>query len=139
MGYNYYPFRFLANDYNIDSNIIFQYQPKWFNENENVENVITEYMINNMPDFINDLNTAVIEKEDSYELNITYSDKYSKNTIEHFAKTYKLILSQIIEINELSDINLTTEEDIKLLNSYNQTECTLKYVLYIILLYIYIK
>ena len=121
MQYNYYSFRLLANKYNIDSNILFQYQPDWFNSEFNTD-LFNKDLIENSSDLISDFAADVIQKNDQYILNITYSDKYSKNTAEKFIKTFKLILSQILDVNELSEINYITEEDLKLINSYNNTD-----------------
>ena len=41
MRYNYYPFKELANKYDINSNILFQFMPDWFdNDNESMFNDI---------------------------------------------------------------------------------------------------
>ncbi len=126
MRYNYYPFRLLANEYDINSNIIFQYMPDWIGDFSNDKD-IEDNMLNDMSDFISDFNVNVIQNGDNYSLNIMYSNKYSKNTMMRFAETYNLILSQIIEVNNLSDINYITSSDLELLDSYNKTETEFEY------------
>ncbi|WP_296891363.1 amino acid adenylation domain-containing protein, partial [uncultured Methanobrevibacter sp.] len=126
MRYNYYPFRLLANEHDIDANILFQYQPDWFNENK-TEYSYEENLIKDADDLISDLSVSVNRKDDNYTINITYSDKYCENTINRIIKTYNLILSQIIDVSNLSDINYITKEDLELLDSYNQTQHPLEY------------
>uniref|UniRef100_UPI00388DB6AC amino acid adenylation domain-containing protein n=1 Tax=Methanobrevibacter sp. TaxID=66852 RepID=UPI00388DB6AC len=126
MRYNYYPFRLLANEYNIDADILFQYQPDWFNKDRN-DDLDNEDLIKDTDDQISDLNVSVNQKDDNYTLNIIYSDKYSKKTIDKIIETYNLILSQIINVSNLSDISYITKEDLELLDEYNKTEHDLKY------------
>ena len=80
-----------------------------------------------MDDLITDLNVEVIQKGHSYSINIVYSDKYSRDRIERFVESYKLILSQIVTADKLSDIDFITESDIELLDTYNQTEHIFEY------------
>ncbi|WP_406534985.1 amino acid adenylation domain-containing protein [Methanobrevibacter sp.] len=126
MGYNYYPYRLLANDYNINSNILFQYRPTWFMDDEDfIEDDVFEDMENvatGMNDFISDLSVVVTQMADDYNLDIQYSDKYSKDLIERIATSFKLILHDIIEVDKLSQINYTSSDDLMLLDSFNQTE-----------------
>ena len=90
MRYNYYPFRLLANEYNIDANILFQYQPDWFNE-DRTEELDSEDLIKNSEDLISDLNVSVNQKDGTYKLYIIYSDKYCEKTIRKIMETYNLI------------------------------------------------
>ncbi|WP_296891257.1 AMP-binding protein, partial [uncultured Methanobrevibacter sp.] len=126
MRYNYYPFRLLANEHNINANIIFQYLPDWFNEN-NTDDLDNADLIKDSQDMISDLSVIVDRKDDNYTLNIIYSNKYSEKTIKRIIDAYNLILSQIINANNLSDINYITKEDLELLDNYNKTEHELKY------------
>ena len=80
-----------------------------------------------MNDLITDLSVDVVQKGEKYSLNIMYSEKYSKDMICRFIKSYKLILHDIISVSKLSDINYTLESDIEVLNKINQTESHLAY------------
>ena len=93
MRYNYYPFRLLANEHNINANIIFQYLPDWFNEN-NPDDLDNADLIKDSQDMISDLSVIVDRKDDNYTLNIIYSNKYSEKTIKRITDAYNLILSQ---------------------------------------------
>ncbi|MCR5027402.1 MAG: AMP-binding protein, partial [Methanobrevibacter sp.] len=130
MKYNYYPFRLLAKKYNVDSNIIFQFIPDWVDsEYEEINDIDLEIqdLVGGMQDFIIDFNVDLIQQGSDYYLNITYSDSYSKDMVAHFIELYKLILSQLTDADRLSDIKLISEEDTKLLDSFNQTEYPLEY------------
>ena len=126
MRYNYYPFRLLANEHDINANIIFQYRPDWFNKYGN-DDLSDEDLIKDSQDMISDLSVIVNQKDDNYTINIVYSNKYSEKTINRIIDTYNLILSQIINVNNLSDIEYTAKEDLELMDNNNKTEHDLKY------------
>ena len=126
--YNYYPFRLLANKYDIDSNIQFQFMPEWISDGSNIHSIhIDKEILSDMESLIADLNADVVERENRYHLNINYSNRYSSDFINRFAKSYKLILHDILKVTELSKINFICQEDIELLDGYNNTEHPLKY------------
>lgn len=133
IGYNYYPFRLLANQYDINTDILFQFKPDWFikgdvtyDENTFDKRVKNE-IIHDMKDFIANLEVDVVQKADQYSLEIIYSDKYSKEFIERLAESFKLILRDFINMENLSEINYISPSDIKLLDSYNETEYEFKH------------
>ena len=125
MKYNYYPFRVLSKEYNIDSSILFQFMPDWIG-NDKDESSYGE-MIEDMDDLISDLSVGIIQKGNNYWLNILHSDKYSKDMIKRFVESYKLILHEIIDADQLSDINYTLKSDVEILDNINCTESHLKY------------
>ena len=131
--YNYYPYRTLANEYEINSDIIFQYIPDWllrddltFPKNK-FENIINGGIVGDRNDLINPLSANVTKEKDRYTLNMMYSDKFSADTIKHFGETFKLILHDIIKVDKLSEINYITSEDIELLDNINKNEQPLDY------------
>ncbi|WP_296891277.1 AMP-binding protein, partial [uncultured Methanobrevibacter sp.] len=128
-SYDYYPFRLLANKYDIDANILFQFIPEWIDNNDNDVYEIYEKLdiLKDMDDLIADLTFEVHKKNSEYYLNVIYCDKYSPEFISQFIQTYKLILHGIINADKLSDINYISNEDLKLLDEYNSTEHDLIY------------
>ena len=58
--------------------------------------------------------TYLYNNEDKLTIRILYSSQYSKDFMQHFAESYKLIMHEMIEVEELSDINYTTNSDLKL-------------------------
>ena len=133
IGYNYYPFRLLASQYDINSDILFQFKPDWFikgdvtyDENTFDKRVKNE-IIHDMNDFIANLEVDVVQKANQYSLEIIYSDKYSKEFIERIAESFKLILRDFINVDNLSEINYISQSDLKLLDSYNETEYEFKH------------
>ena len=130
MKYNYYPFRFLANEYGLNLDVIFQFKPDWFKNNDvnqNTDIIDVDSLINDMADFISDFVCEVIQMDEDYRLRITYSDKYSDVMIKRFSHVFNLILSQIIVHKDLDKINYIPSSDLELLESYNETEKELKY------------
>ncbi|WP_407431868.1 amino acid adenylation domain-containing protein [Methanobrevibacter sp.] len=124
MSYNYYPFRLLANEYDLDSSISFQYFPEWIkidNESGETKFKIDQDTMVYAEELINDFNAGVIQRGENYILNIMYSEKYSKDLIDRFVESYKSILSQIMNVERLSEIDFVSKSDIEILDSYNQT------------------
>ena len=114
LSYNFYPFRVLANKYNLNSSILFQYLPDIDDETEQLYN-------------ISDLEFRVFKNNNGYSLKVIYSDEYSSEIIKKFVESYNMILIQILCVDKLSEINYITSSDVELLNSYNQTEHSLEY------------
>ena len=128
MRYNYYPFRLLANKYNINSNILFQFIPEWINGEEDKSIEINENgLISNMDDLIADFAVEVIQNADDYLLSVTYSDKYSSAFVGRFVESYNLILNEMLCADKLSDITYISSEDLAILDNYNETEHDLIY------------
>ena len=74
-----------------------------------------------------DFNANFIRNDDNYTLNIRHSEKYSKETINRFLNSFKLIAQDFSNVNELKDIAYTSSSDLDLLDSFNQTDFPLKY------------
>ena len=123
MRYNYYPFRLLANEYNLNSDILFQFLPDWEdNESADINEVDLEVNI-----FNTDFSAQVIQHGNSYNFIVRYSDKYSSEFVERFVESYNLILQGMLNVSELADIGFITSSDVELLDEYNCTEHPLDY------------
>ena len=121
MKYDLYPFHILANEYDLNSNILFQYSHEIFstalNQNEFGFNVDE---MNH--DLTNEFSFSIFNLgKDEMAIGIEFTEKYSRKFIEQFSKTYKTILEEMLKVEKLEEINYIDEEDIKLLNSYNET------------------
>ena len=131
--HNLYPYRLLANEYDINSDIIFQYIPDWFVTDEltytknNFKTIISNGIVGDRNDLINPFSANVTKNGDKYTLNIMHSDKFSKELVSKFAETYKLILHDFIKVEKLSQINYINSSDIELLDNLNKTESPLEY------------
>lgn len=131
--HNLYPYRILANEYDINSDVIFQYIPDWFVTDEltytknNFKNLISEGIVGDRNDLINPFSADVTKNGDKYTLNIMYSDKYSNELVSKFGETFKLILHDFIKVDKLSQINYISSSDIELLDTLNKTESPLEY------------
>ena len=131
MRYNYYPFRLLANEYHVSSDILFQFFPEWIDDvefNKNLPlNVDQNDIMASRDNLIANFSVKIIQRGKDYNLDIMYCDKYSNAFVEHFAESFKLILHQIIDVEKLEEINYVTSEDIELLDKFNQAERPLVY------------
>ena len=122
MKYDLYPFRALANDYDLNSNILFQYSHNLFSDVINKDDL--KYGVDELDHDLNaDLSFYIFNNsDDKLTIRILYSSTYSKDFIEHFTESYKLILHEMIKVEELGNINFTSDSDLEFLDSYNQTE-----------------
>ena len=132
LGHNYYPFRLLANKYDISSDILFEFIPDWIRDGNDLAGNDEGYVnkkdiVSNMNDFIADLTVEIIQSGEKYSLIVYYSDKYSSDFIARFTESYKLILHEMLNVDKLSDINYISADDIKFLDKYNETDCNLCY------------
>ena len=108
------------------------YLPEWvykYEDSDEIDSSTPEDDLLNdyADDMISDFVVEVIENEKSYLLQILHSDKYSNDFIKSFMESYNLILNEMINVAKLSNINYITDEDIELLDTYNQTEHDLDY------------
>ena len=123
MKYDLYSFRILASEYDLNSNIFFQYSHDIFYNSLNKDEF--GYEVDELwHDPNGDMTFYIFNLDDNkLGIRIIYSDKFSKTFIEKFVKSYKLILNEMVEADELRDINYVSAGDVEILDSYNQTEC----------------
>ena len=113
-SYNFYPFRILTQEYNINSSILFQFHPNFDDVNEQYFNV-------------SDLEFRIFEKNNKYIVKVIYSSEFSSDTIKRFVESYNMILNQLLGVDNLSDINYVSSSDLELLDTYNDTSYDLTY------------
>ena len=126
MKYDLYPFRLLSHEYDLNSDILFQYSHNLFNNTFDDE---SDYKIKDLKhDVENDMAFYIFNlDDDKLGIKISFSKKFSKEFIEQFAISYKLILEGMIHANELSEINYTLESDLERLDEINHTEHEIAY------------
>ena len=125
MFYDLYPFRLLARDYDLNSNILFQYSHDLFSNALNND----FYRLDELEhDAVGDLSFFIFNADnDKFGIRIIYSDKFSSDFIDRFVESYKLILHEMIKFKELSDLNYISDDDVLLLDKINETEHDLFY------------
>ena len=117
----------LAKDYDLNSNILFQYSHDLFHNLINTEELNCK-VVDLKQEVMGDLSFFIFNVGDGkLGIRILYSEKFSKEFIENFVESYKLILKEIMNVNNLSDINYTLSSDLNALNSYNQTQTDLNF------------
>ncbi|WP_405295390.1 D-alanine--poly(phosphoribitol) ligase subunit DltA [Methanobrevibacter sp.] len=117
-----YPFRLLAKEFDLNNDVIFEY-----NHDLNEFEIGDEIVFRDDADGVSDFLCVVNDLEDGFVVSVSHLDKFSQNTAKQFVESYKLILEQIISVDKLEEIDYTANEDIALLDSYNQTEHDLDY------------
>ena len=125
MFYDLYPFRLLARDYDLNSNILFQYSHDLFSKALNNDFYRTDELEH---DVVGDLSFFIFNADnDKFGIRILYSNKYSSDFVSRFARSYNLILKEMIIENNLCDIDYVSDSDILLLDKINETEHDLLY------------
>ena len=121
MKYDLYPFRILANEYNLNSNILFQYSHDIFKS-------LDDFNVTDMAhDLDCDFSFNIFNFEDSFAVKLACSDVYSNEFLKRFSDSFKLILHEMISVDNLCEISYITGEDVELLDTFNQTEKPLVY------------
>ena len=72
MRRNYYPFRLLANKYDINSNVLFQFIPEWIRDTGDLDtgDLDGDDLLSSMDDLIADLIVEVVQRGDNYILTV---------------------------------------------------------------------
>ena len=123
----------LANDYGVNSSILFQYVPNWISSLEDNDDLIDKDNLLevldgvNTEDVVGDLTVVIYQESNDYRIFAEYSDKFSKEFIERFVESYKMILHDFICVEKLRDVNYISSSDLKLLDNYNKTEHPLEH------------
>ena len=123
MSNGIYPFRLLAREFDLTNDVSFEYN---FDLND-VSGIGDDIVFSDVADGVSEFSAVVIDLDDGYLISIDHSDKFSQNTAERFANVFKEVLIQISEKESLGDIAYVSNDDLKLLDSFNQTETPLPY------------
>ena len=124
MSNSVYPFRLLAGEFDLNNNIGFEYN---YDLND-VGDVGDELTIDDVSvELISEFVCVVMDLTDGYLLSIESCENYSDEMVIRFLNVFKEILIQMINKKMLCDIDYIANDDIGLLNNFNQTEMSLKY------------
>ena len=105
-----YPFMELASEFNLNNDVMFEYNLDYNDVSSLNEGIIAS---ENITDSISDLLCVVNDLDDGYAVGIQHSDKFSRKTIISFAKAYAEILNQMLDREMLADIDYCSDEDLK--------------------------
>ena len=117
-----YPFSSLVKDLGITANIIFAYQGDYFYKTklEGKDLYVTPL---ERKDGKENISVELHRDGGSYDIWIEYrADLYEDKTIEHLASLFDKVESEFLIKDKLDDIDLITEEENKLLNSFNDVD-----------------
>jgi amino acid adenylation domain-containing protein len=81
----------------------------------------------NERDVIGDLTFNLIQSDGSYILAYVHSSKYSDSTVQSMVRAFDLILSGFMSCSRLSEIGYVSAEDLKILDSLNDTARPLRF------------
>ena len=121
VSHKIYSFAELSKDLGISPNILFAYQGDYFYKGTlNSKEVEVTPLLRK--DGKEKLSIELHRFNDSFIIWVEYrSDLYNKETMEHLVKMYDIALKEFLTKENILDISLLDEEEIKLLDSFNNT------------------
>ena len=123
MGSSVYPFRLLANDFGLSNSVGFEYN---YDLNDTT-GVGDEIIFSDDADSVSELLCVVNDLDDGFLVSLDHLDNISQDTAERFVNVFKEILIQFLDKNTLGDISYISNDDVLLLDSYNDTCYDLDY------------
>ena len=107
-----YPFRLLASEFNLNNDVMFEYNYDLNYVSDLKDNLVVRPAV---IDPISDLLCVVNDMDDGYVVVLHHSDKFSRDAAIHFVKAYSQTLIQMMDKEMLSDIDAGFE-GLKLIN-----------------------
>ena len=109
----------LANEYEVNSDIIFVYQGEMLN-GVTLDGSFIPYHIHKSGDAMSKLSLDVLKRENDYTLSFEYrADLYLKETIENFAHLYINIIEGLLGCDSLSQITFCKERELEFYRAAN--------------------
>ena len=109
MANDVYPFRLLASEFNLNNDVIFEYN---FDLND-VSDLKDDLVVRKTDiDPISDLLCVVNDMDDGYVVSMTHSDKIHSDEAIRFVNAYAEILTQMLDKEKLSDIDYCSFKDL---------------------------
>ena len=117
-----YPFSDLLKDLDINAKIIFAYQGDYFYKGELKGKELFATPLERK-DGKELLSIELHRDNGKFNIWIEYrNDLYEESTITHLIKLYDQVLKEFLVKEKLDDVNLVSDEEAKLLDSFNQTD-----------------
>ena len=123
MGNSVYPFRLLASEFGLSNSVSFEYN---YDLNDTTS-VGDEIVFSDGADSVSDLLCFVNDLDDGFLVSLNHDDIISQDTAERFVNVFKEILVQLLDKETLSDIDYISNDDVELLDSFNDTDHDLDY------------
>ena len=116
----------LANEYEVNSDIIFVYQGEMLN-GVTLDGSFIPYHIHKSGDAMSKLSLDVLKRENDYTLSFEYrADLYLKETIENFAHLYINIIEGLLGCDSLSQITFCKERELEFYRAANDNRLELR-------------
>ena len=115
------PFHQIATDMGVGFSIVFNHLTGIEQYGDAVRDGMDE------SDIVGDLTFNLIRTPDSYILSYNHSSKYSEDTASRMASAFDRVVSGLMSCQRLSEIQFTSEEDIRILEKMNDTSKKLQY------------
>ena len=98
---NIYPFRLLEKEFNLNNDVLFEYNLDLNDVSDICDDMIVK---GTFKDGFSEFFCVVNDLDDGYVLHVNHSDMFSKDTAIRFVKLYSQILTQITNKEKLDDI-----------------------------------
>ena len=98
---NIYPFRLLEKEFNLNNDVLFEYNLDLNDVSDICDDMIVK---GTFKDGFSEFFCVVNDLDDGYVLHVNHSDMFSKDTAIRFVKLYSQILTQIINKEKLENI-----------------------------------
>ena len=118
-----YPFRLLANEFNLNNDVIFEYN----SDLNDLSDIGDDILFDDDADSVSEFLCVVNDLDDGFVVSVNHLNQFSQNTAERFVNVFKEVLVQFLDKQNLMDINYICESDVEILNTYNETDCPLEY------------
>lgn len=117
-----YPFSDMVKDLGVSSSVMFAYQGDYFYKTTfNGKEVYIDQL--ERKDGKENISIELHRDNGSFFTWVEYrSDLYEENTLRHLISVYDKILEEFLTKEKLDDVDLVTEEEGKLLDSFNRTD-----------------
>ena len=121
VNHNVYPFSDMNKDLGVSADVIFAYQGDYFYSG-NYKGKLLEVTPLLRKDGKEKLSIELHRLGNEFVIWVEYrSDLYNESTMKHLIKEFNIVLSEFLNREKLIDIDLLDEEEINLLESFNQT------------------
>ncbi len=121
VAHSVYPFHHLAEEYGLSAEFLFAYQSDSFN----ALSLAGEHIpARNIPvkNALSKFNLMLFKEGDGYSVRCSYRcDLYRMETVSSFLRLFETVVGQFFEAGTLQEIKLCGEEELRLLDRFNET------------------
>ncbi len=116
-----YPFVKLSGEYGLQADIMFAYQGNLLGGLQ-LGDSISDFQFLPVDSALAPLSIMIFKRQDGYEIQFEYrTDLYEDETMQSFADTMLLIISELMKRTDMADINLADERSVSRIRALNDS------------------